>query len=233
MNQSSHLFQLQKIDIEIDQGYARILAIQIELLNDSDLVEAEKLKKTAEAGLRLNRQKLKTIEEEVNSLNLKKEISEASLYGGKVRNPKELQDLQAEIESIKRRIANAEDEQIEAMMVVESSEAQLRILNENLAAIDARRKEKTTLLDNEKMLMEKKLERLNIEKNAAFGSILPENMAIYQKLRTQKRGIAVAEIEDNSCAVCGSSVRPAEIQAAKSPKNLAYCSSCGRIFFAR
>jgi uncharacterized protein len=65
------------------------------------------------------------------------QTSEASLYGGKIRNPKELQDLQVEIAALKRRTATLEDEQLEAMLAVEDAETQLTEANKNLNEVKA------------------------------------------------------------------------------------------------
>ncbi len=53
---------------------------------------------------------------------VKIEQTEATLYGGKVRNPKELQDLQNEAAALKRYLAVLEDRQLEQMIALEDVE---------------------------------------------------------------------------------------------------------------
>jgi uncharacterized protein involved in exopolysaccharide biosynthesis len=45
-------------------------------------------------------------------------------------------------------------------------------------------------------------------------------------------GLALATVADESCEACGSSLTPAEIQAAKAPGRITLCPSCGRILYA-
>ena len=46
------------------------------------------------------------------------------LYGGKVRLPRELQDIQNEIASLKKQISSQDEDQFNSMMLVEELEKQ-------------------------------------------------------------------------------------------------------------
>ena len=63
---------------------------------------------------------MKQSEAEVEKQRIKIEQTEASLYGGHVHNPKELQDLQKDVASLKRHLETLEERQLEAMLVVET-----------------------------------------------------------------------------------------------------------------
>lgn len=56
----------------------------------------------SQADLHNTRHDLKTAEAEAEAQKIKIEQTEASLYGGSVHNPKELQDLQREVASLKK-----------------------------------------------------------------------------------------------------------------------------------
>ncbi len=176
-------------------------------------------------------QALRSVEQEVQAVRIKINTSEASLYGGKIRNPKELQDIQTEIAALKRRHSVLEDSQLEAMLALDEAEGEQAAAEKGLTAAQADRATQQAGLLGEQGQLKKKLDRLQMERGATIGSILPENLEIYERLRKQKRGLAVAAIEDNACASCGTSIRPAELQVARSPEQMAYCSTCGRILF--
>jgi hypothetical protein len=77
-----------------------------------------------------------------------------------------------------------------------------------------------------------KLEQLAEERGATLAPIETSMIQIYENLRQQKKGVAIAEVSDNSCASCGATVTASLVQNARSQKQLAHCPSCGRILYA-
>jgi uncharacterized protein len=232
MNQSSQLFQVQKIDTALDQTNARLHEINRIIESDLSVHTAQELVAGAMQRVQSTRRSLTLIEDAVKAVEIKIQFSEASLYGGKIRNPKELQDLQTEITALKRRLSSLEDDQLEAMLAFEDAETQLAEANKNLNDVKAIFASQQASLLGEQSQLLKIAERLQAERNATVQSILPENIELYERLRKQKRGLAVVMIEDGACSGCGSSIRPAERQLARSPSQMLPCSSCGRILYA-
>ncbi len=231
MNQSSQLYQLQKIDTQIDRTTTRLAEIARELAADETVRAAQQNLEAAKRAQYKVQQNLRSIEQDAQAVRIKINTSESSLYGGKIRNPKELQDIQTEIASLKKRHAALEDSQLEAMLELDEAESELKSAETALTATQATHTSQQAGLLGEQSQLQKKMDRLQVERSATLGSILPENLEIYERLRKQKRGVAVAAIEDNACAGCGTSIRPAELQSARSPDQMAYCSTCGRILF--
>lgn len=229
MNPSSSLFRLQKIDTDLDLVSNRASQIEHDLNDDHEMQESRARLNEAQVEQQKSQRKLKSIEEEVKALQIKLSLADNALYAGKIKNPKELQDLEHEIASLKKRISAKEDEQLDAMGLLE--EADHRAQNCQMAhtqseAADIERKsalkgELSTLLQNQK--------RLSLEKGAVLPSLPEDLLATYERLRKQKRGLAVAQVLDGACSGCGVSLRPAEIQMVRSSNEIVYCASCGRI----
>jgi len=194
--------------------------------------KAEKAVKEMGDAARDSRIKLQQVENEAQAVQIKIETSESAMYSGKIHNPKELQDLQAETAALKRRLVALEDDQLESMMAFERSEETLKKASDTMEKVVAEIANQHASLYGEKTRLEKSIERYQAERNGLLGSISQENLKIYEQLRSQRKGVAVSKIEDDACQSCGASLRPAEVQVAKSPGKLAYCSSCGRILFA-
>ncbi len=232
MNQAFHLARLQKIDLQIDQFNNRIKEIERLLSENSAVKEAEKAVREGESVEKKARQRLTLAENAVEAQRIKIETDEAALYGGKIHNPKELQDLQNDIASIKKYIATLEDEQLEAMLALEEAEKKLKISRKNLEETQGRFISQNADLAGEKTKIIETLRRLAGEREAVVKPITPESMGMYQRLRDQKHGIAIATVEDSACSACGTELRPAEIQAARSPYNIVFCKSCGRILYS-
>ena len=232
MSQSFHLYQIQKIDTQLDQIEARRAEITSILEKDVRMRNAQKHLDEAHVQVHQLQHALREMEEITRAKRIKIEQSEAALYGGSVRSPKELQDLQTEVASLKKHLATLEDQQLEKMMQLEAAEAQQAEAQRAFDELDEQLISEYASLNGEKSQLERQRERLNAERTVISGQISAENLEVYQRLKQQKKGQAVVPIEDESCGVCGATLTPAECQAAKSPLKIIFCSSCGRILYA-
>ncbi len=123
MNQAFHLYRLQQVDIQIDQLEASLAEINRMLSGDEAIRQATQSVEKTEKALHQREQSLKETEFAVHEQQIKIGQSEASLYSGRIHNPKELQDIQKEIASLKKHLAVLEDQQLEAMLALEEAEA--------------------------------------------------------------------------------------------------------------
>ena len=232
MNQSAYLIRLQRIDTQIDQTENRLAVID-RLLSEDERIRLAKLAwDESKRGLEKTRLALRSAEHNVQTTRIKIEQSESSLYAGLIRNPKELQDLQREIESLKRHMVNLEDIQLQSMLEQEEAEDLERKTVTDFHRTEAEVAEQKSGLSGERNALLKNRIRLQAERSAALPAILAANLEIYTRVRDQKKGTAVAAVDDDTCAVCGAEVRPGESQAARMQAALHYCTSCGRILFA-
>ncbi len=232
MSQSFKLFRLQQIDSQLDQLKTRLQEVEKAIANNSQLLQAQEKKDTSQKKLSEDQKQLRHAEDEVKALRIKIEQTEASLYGGKVRNPKELQDLQNELAALKRHMGVLEDRQLEAMLVVEDSEAAFKSDQENFERVSSTSKEQVNALTQNRAVLIKDLERLESERQGLAVTISNEDLKIYEQIRLQRRGVAVARVADNACGACGSTLTPGLIQAASSSNQLVRCTFCGRILYA-
>lgn len=231
MNLSFHLFQLQKIDTQIDQGNARISEIQTRLNADDRVAQAQSQVETSLANLKAAQSHLSRLEQEAAGKRMKLEQSESALYGGKVKVPKELQDLQHEVASLKKLIAAVEDQQLDAMMAVEEAQTKLEAAKKQLGQIQGIVTSENAVLSGECSMLSALKERLLVERSAVLQQIDSATLADYDRLRKFKRGVAVATINDDSCSACGTGLTASERQTARSPLQIYRCPSCGRFIY--
>lgn len=232
MSASLGLYRLQQVDRQIDRARAQLDAIRKTLENDTELQAAlDRVTKTQAENHRAN-SSLKNAEAEVDAQKIKIEHAESSLYGGRVQNPKELQDLQKDVASLKKHLVTLEERQFETMVTAESTENDLQNAKTDLEKIQARlgNEHKTLIADQSSISIE--LEKFTEEREAVLAPIESSLLQTYEDLRQQKRGVAVTEINDNTCVSCGTVLNAALQQNARSQRQLAYCSSCGRILYA-
>ena len=231
MNQSSNLYRLQQVDSQLDQARKRIDEIDKVLSQDEELLQAQQALGAAKDTADEEQKHLRRSEEAVQDLKIKIEQTEAMLYGGKVRNPKELQDLQAEAAALKRHIVTLEDRELEAMLNLENAEQQMTAATQMVSTVQTKLASQFALLNGERLSISEHMHRLETERAAAANMTGAEEIAIYEQLRTQRRGIAVAKAVDKSCSACGSALSPSLIQQAVTSLVLVRCPTCGRIIY--
>ena len=216
----------------MDQAQSRLKVIRQTLENDAELRAANEKSAAAEEKLRNAERLLKLSEQEVEKQRLKIQQTEASLYGGLVHNPKELQDLQKDVASLKRHLETLEERQLEAMGTAETAEQDLQQARLELENINSNRGAQFRDLNQESDGINKVIEKLSSERNAVMQDIGSQAVGIYDQLRKQRRGVAVATISDGSCAACGTTLTQSHQQNARSATQLFYCPSCGRVLYA-
>jgi predicted nucleic acid-binding Zn-ribbon protein len=232
MSAALGLYRLQQVDSQIDQIQSRLKANQQVLDNDDELRAANSLFSAAQEKDKEAAHLVKQSELEVEKQRIKIQQAEASLYGGLVKNPKELQDLQKDIASLKRHLETLEERQLEAMEIAESAEKELQAANLALEKLKSSRGDQFGHLAKENEKLHKDLETLLSERSAVMQDISTSMITLYDQLRKQRRGIAVATISDDSCAACGTTLNAAIQQNARSSSQLFNCPTCGRILYA-
>jgi hypothetical protein len=232
MSASLGLFRLQQVDRQIDQTQSELDTIRKELENDVELRQTLSRVEAAKKDQHLARHDLQMAEAAGQSQQIKIQQAESSLYGGSVHNPKELQDLQNDVASLKRHLSSLEERELEAMTQVDSAERTLQLAESELAKLQSRLgNEHQKLIEKQSALLNN-LERLSEEREAAIAPIESRLLELYEGLRQQKRGVAVAEVSDKSCSACGTNLNAALQQNARSATQIVHCPTCGRILFA-
>jgi predicted nucleic acid-binding Zn-ribbon protein len=231
MSQISILYRLQQIDSQLDTARTTLQIAEREL-NDNSLLETAE--QNAEQAKQMHQTELKRLRDAENKsydVRVKIELSEASLYGGKIQNPKELQDLQNEISSLKRMIITLEDHELEAMMAVDEAESNLSRVMEAVKDAQGKQIEHSAILKGEKTKLLVQIERLEAERKATLPPINATDLALYETLRKVRNGVAVVKISSRACGACGATLTAALIQSTQSTGQLVRCPTCGRILY--
>jgi predicted nucleic acid-binding Zn-ribbon protein len=231
MSAALGLYRLQQVDSQMDAIRARLKAIRETLENDLELRAATEALSAAENLHKQAGTDLKQSEAEVEKQRIKIEQTESSLYGGNVKNPKELQDLQMDVASLKKHLGTLEERQLEAMLRAEEAETSLDLAKARLAGVQSNLREQNRDLATESEALNRDLERLASERGAVTGNLDIQALKTYEGLRQNKRGVAVATVSEDSCSACGTTLTASQNQGARSAQ-LFYCPTCGRILYS-
>ena len=226
------LYQMQKIDSEIMSIEAKSRKITDEMNNDLIIRDAEQTFTSISAALATIQEASNALDIKINSYKNKSGQFISSLYGGKIQNSKELNELQSEIANLKSSISVFEDEQMKNWEEIETLQSELKIAEENLASVEK-------LYNGQKVIhlenltnYQKEIERLSVEKMGIIKQLSTSFVDLYKKLFQTKKGTAVSKVEDSSCQCCGTTLTPSDCQQAKNHSTITFCKNCGRILYA-
>lgn len=232
MSDSLNLYRLQQLDTRLAQIESRLKTIAEALESNAQMKEAKsKLDLTSNRRLVVARE-LKQKEDDAAEKKIKIDQIESNLYAGTIHNPKELQGLQAELDSLKRNLASLEDQELQDMLALDIIQGEYIIASEKYNEILNRVAQENKDLVIEQGNLRKEAERLSVERQATTQSIEERFLSLYNEIREQRHGIAVTTISENSCDSCGAVLTPAQKQSAHHSHQLFRCPSCGRFIYS-
>jgi predicted nucleic acid-binding Zn-ribbon protein len=203
---------------QIDQLQARIAQIG----GDVVLVETE------DSDLGREQSKL---EGDIDLVRTRMHKDQQRLDAGQVSSPRELENLQSEIESLKRRQSDLEDEELEIMEkreIVQTRAHELRDereqLQTTLASAEERRDAAFTEIDAE-------AEKTNQQRRDLAATIPAELLALYEKVRAASGGVGAAALHRGRCEGCHLQLNAADLNRIReAPEDdVLRCEECRRI----
>jgi len=229
MSVAKELYQLQEVDLELESNEQSLSRITAQLGESQAVVETRsKLVLEQQRLEELSRQQ-HSVEWEIDDLTNKLTTTEEELYSGRIRNPKELANLQHEIDGLKARRDQLEDRALEIMDQVELATRGVATLNSDLKALETEWQSQQQQLSAQLEQLKTILSDLEHKRQLLAAEIDPQAVEVYQELKKRK-GTGVAKVEQGICRGCRISLPITELQQTRSG-DLVRCSSCGRILF--
>ena len=231
MTSVSELYALQEIDLALASRRDERSEIEARFEEPEELIEAKRELEERQASLREAERNFKEHEAEADSLAAKIEPIEKKLYQGTVRNPKELEDLQADLNMLKRRRSELDDQALAAMETLEAAQRALEEAKERVREIEAARGEELADLSARREQLQREIEELSADREEQAAGIDRQMLALYDRLASTRGGRAVAKVEGGACQGCRISLPMNVIQRARGGNRIVQCSSCERILY--
>jgi len=229
MSIAKQLYQLQEVDLEIESN-EQALKQTASQLGESEAVVGTRAKLASEYQHleELGRQQ-HSVEWEIDDLVGKLTTTEGELYSGRISNPKELTNLQREVDGLRVRRDQLEDKTLGIMDLVELATASVAAKTSELKALEAEWHSQQQRLSTDMGQLKTVLSDLKRKRQLLSAKIDPQTVEFYHQLKKQK-GTAVAKVVQGICRGCRISLPSIELQRARGG-SLVQCSSCGRILF--
>jgi len=228
----ARLLALQEIDTATDRLTARKQALESGGELAAARAEADAAERAlGELGLQLDvvgRDQAR-LEHEIESLTQKAAAEDKRLYDGSVVNAKELGSIQHEIENLKRRRSDREDEMLGLMEVREELERRASQAQATSDGLRARVEEVGGAGLDELRDIDTELRAMIAERQLAVPEIDPDVLELYEDLRKQKKGIGAAALVDGVCQGCHEQLSAMELDKLKRAEGVKRCEYCRRI----
>jgi predicted nucleic acid-binding Zn-ribbon protein len=226
------LLELQGIDSSLDRLRARVVAVESGETIASVRTEADQAEwALGEERLRLDEmaRDQRRFESEVDSLQQKESAEAKRMFDGSIVNTKELEALQHEIENLKKRRSDREDELLSLMEQREELEA-LAVASETKATgLRATAETDAAAADVELVEARAELERLTAARADLLPKFDPDLLERYDDLRRLKKGVGAAALVDGVCQGCHEQLSPVEVDRLKRADGIRRCDHCRRI----
>ena len=225
------LLRFQEIDLELQSINQRLTAIETTLHDESELSqtrqEAEQLAQTAHAAEKTQ----KDLEFGLGRVQTDLRQTDERLYGGTVTNARQLEDLQAKSQSLRRWEAKLEDDLLEAMVAREEAVEAAVAAAAHLKNITEEREALCHSLVTERAKLQERGNSLLKEAQHVKEKIPPAVLDSYHYLTSRTGGVPVARLEGDVCSMCGVGVLKPTQRKIKNGEE-AFCDGCRRLIVA-
>ena len=150
---------------------------------------------------------------------------------GQIKDPKALERMLGELQSLHRRINDLEDVEIEVMERLEETQRSLDERTAELAGLETENADLQASYEKTSADLEAQLAAVKRERDTAADGMPADLMALYEKLRAQKDGVGAAGLRRRECGGCRLTLNASDLGIiAKAPSDeVLRCEECNRI----
>ncbi|WP_254069675.1 zinc ribbon domain-containing protein [Pimelobacter simplex] len=199
------LLDLQALDSQVDQ-------LRHQRSNPAEAAEIKDLLgKRADVDGRLRDQRIVVddlaaaqakADADVEQVKARRTRDRDRMDSGAISNPKDLERMQHELASLERRISTLEDEELEVMEQLEEAQSGFAELTAAIDDLDARLGVLTTARDEKTAVIDAEIASVSAGRAAIVAELPADLVALYEKLRTSKGGVAVGALRARQCGGC-------------------------------
>nr|WP_253945288.1 C4-type zinc ribbon domain-containing protein [Nocardioides sp. zg-DK7169] len=171
------------------------------------------------------------VEADVEQVKVRRDRDRDRVEQGLITNPRDLERMNHELQSLERRIASLEDQELEVMERLETAQARLDELTGMLTETEAEIAELETAREEKQSDIDAKLVDVEAQRGPSVEGMPSDLLALYDKLRAAKNGIGAAELRQRRCNGCQLGIDAAELASIKATPadTVVRCEECSRI----
>ena len=228
VNLGKRLYDLQQFDLRLEKTAEMLSQVEHQLNHNQALEQAKADLEAIQKDQAALQEKQRAAEYTVDDLQAKLKPIQQKLFAGSISNPKELGAMQQQANQIKSHIREEEDKVLDMMGQAEALQNAAAAKAASVDSIEREWSEKRNQLLAEQADLLAAVDSERKKKDEILNQIDPAHLQLYEKLRQQKQGNAVAKIEQGRCQGCKITIPVSELSQARAGE-LVQCGSCSRV----
>ena len=171
------------------------------------------------------------LEEEVAAVERRIAEVDRRLYSGEVSASRELQAMAAEVDGLKRRRSDLEDQELAVMEEREPVDAEVSELEAQRTVLAERAEQMLAAIAKAEAVIDAEVATERRARDELAGAIPAELAAQYDRLRARLGGIGAARLVNGACTGCHLALAATELDRIRRAQadTVLFCEQCGRI----
>jgi uncharacterized protein len=228
------LLDVQELDSRIDTLNHQLGSIP-EAAQLRELTARRKTLDTALRDLRVQVDDItaeqKRADSDVEQVKTRRTRDQGMIAAGQITDPKALERMLGELQSLNRRITDLEDVEIEVMERLEEAQQAVERYTADLAELETEIGTVEAAYEKTGQELQSKLAMVQEERRTAVSGMPEDLITLYEKLREQKGGVGAAALRRRECGGCRLTLNASDLGIiAKLPSDeVVRCEECNRI----
>ena len=231
LTQVTEIRTLQEIDNEAESHRAALEDVERRLAGSEVLDTARERLAGADTALAGVKTEQRKVEGDIEDLSARIAPEEKRLYDGSVKNPKELGNIQHEVELLREQRTKLEDQLLEVLQRLEAAEREHEAASSDAKRAESARKQELTELKAESVRLKEAIAAAEAKREFQIPKILPRNLKTYQDVRKRRGSAAVSRINGGMCGGCRISIPESVRRKAFTADELSQCPNCASILY--
>ena len=225
------LLQLQQLDTELSILENKSKDIPRRIEGIKLVLENKKTEQnTLHQNLIDSKKKYKLLEVDLKETEDKINQYSTQLYAAKTND--QYKAFLKEIETQKKTKSHIEDSLIDALESIETTERTIKHLETEVIEIAKETNDKIEILKKEEANLHNAMKERITTRGTICQELGKDTLAIYERIRKNKGGIAVAVVEGERCGGCLNPLPAQKVLEIKKHDRIHFCEYCGRIAVA-
>lgn len=226
------LASLQLVDREIREQTGLKHGLLGELLTKETEIEAKKREVEALTALFVEKEKLRREKDRIFQDEGKK-VMDKRMRINRIKNIKELQALQREIDQIKQSNIELEEALIQIMVEIDGIKANIKTKEDEMAQIQGEWQQKRQEMQSQISGIDRAVSEAATRRQTIASQVAGDLISRYELIFSRRGGTAVVEVASGICQGCYMNIPPQLGNEIIKSDKVHLCPSCQRILYCR
>ncbi len=223
------IYALQEVDIEIRKFQRKLHELDPGRAEEAALQAAQAQFQQVNSVTTITERDLRDAELELQTVETKKKDTEKRLYSGSIRNPKELDSMQHEIEALGRQRSSLDEKILTLMDTVEEHRKAQLDAKQALVQTESNYQARKKLYQATRNQYENELTNLAQHRQELAAGIEESWLKRYETWCKQHAGIGLSRVVKGDCEACRTSLPLTLVDSITKTDAIAFCENCGRV----